>query len=237
MHYQARNKYFKHYQGTVLHAIVPNDLVAKFSGMFKVGVVYSIRNFLVITNFYTYKTSPHEFMLKFYYKTILNQLKGTVFSRHMFRLQSIHSLKQKLDINEKELIAGDIKLCSSYDVTQLFINEDLPEILEFRESFKDGQTPMRSIVSMSSMSYGSAIDDFSSGQINVQTISEIYQNREYGDFWVAAKIVGIQSSWDWFHGCNKKLVKKQNGQYDCDKCKKSWKEGVLRYMVKVRVVD
>lgn len=55
------------YQNAVLHANVPKDFVEKFSGMLKVGGVYSIRNFLVISNFYMYKTSPHKFMLlKFY---------------------------------------------------------------------------------------------------------------------------------------------------------------------------
>lgn len=127
---------------------------------------------------------------------------------------------------------------------------------------------MRSIVSMTSMSYGSAFEDLSSGQMNVLTISDIYQNREvslfllfililnrivinmlilflqYGDFWVVAKIVGIESSGDWFyvsckgHGCNKKLILRNDGQkYDCDKCKRTWEEGILRYRVKVRVVD
>nr|GMC53747.1 replication protein A 70 kDa DNA-binding subunit D-like [Ipomoea batatas] len=48
--------------------------------MLKVGDVYSITNFLVISNFYAYKTS------------------------HMFRLQPLSTLKQKMDINEKELI-------------------------------------------------------------------------------------------------------------------------------------
>nr|GMC47472.1 putative transposase [Ipomoea batatas] len=44
-------------------------------------------------------------------------------------------------------------------------------------SLKGEQTPMRSIVSMTSMSYGSAFEDLSSGQMNVLTISDIYQNR------------------------------------------------------------
>ncbi|XP_031096444.1 replication protein A 70 kDa DNA-binding subunit B-like [Ipomoea triloba] len=310
---------FHDQEGTVLHATIPRDLVHKYSTMLKVGDVYSITNFLVISNFYTYKTSPHKHMLKFYYKTVVTELNDHVFPRHMFRLQHLSTLKQKMDINEKELIdvigmvveihspqekviagkptrlidflledtqgtqmqctvwddhvsklepfyqstqhdhviillqfcrvkvvqnTGDIMICSSYDVTKIYINHDFPEFQEFRESLNGEQTPMRSIVSMTSMSYGSAFEDFSSGQMNVLTISDIYQNREYGDFWVVAKIVGIESSGDWFyvsckaHGCNKKLILRNDGQkYDCDKCKRTWEEGILRYRVKIRVVD
>ncbi|XP_019161866.1 PREDICTED: uncharacterized protein LOC109158412 [Ipomoea nil] len=107
-------------------------------------------------------------MLKFYYKTVVRELKDTVFPSHMFRLQPLSYLKQKMDINEKELL--------------------------------------------------------------------------YGNFWVAAKIVGIKSSWDWFyvscksHGCNKKLTLR-NTMYDYDKCKRTWQDGILRYKVKIRVVD
>nr|BAF64710.1 putative transposase [Ipomoea tricolor] len=304
-------------EGTVLHVNIPKEFVEKYSAMLKIGQVYSIRNFLVISNFYTYKTSPHKYMLKFYYKTVVRELKDIVFPSHMFRLQPLSQLKQKIDINEKELIdligmvveintpqdkviagkatrlidflledtegtqikctvwddhvsklepfyqstkqdpviillqfcrvkvdlsTGDIKVCSSFDVTQIWVNSDFPEFQEFRDRLKGEQTPMRSIVSMSNMSYGSAFEDFSSGQMNVFTISEIYQKKEYGDFWVAAKIVGIESSWDWFyvscksHGCNKKLTLR-NTLYDCDKCKRTWQEGILRYRVKVRAVD
>nr|GMD45602.1 uncharacterized protein LOC109190185 [Ipomoea batatas] len=48
----------------------------------------------------------------------------------MYPLKSFSSLKSNED---KELIVGDIKLSSSYDATQILINEDLPEFIQVKE--------------------------------------------------------------------------------------------------------
>lgn len=78
----------------------------------------------------------------------------------------------------------------------------------------------------------------------MKTIDEIYQTREYGDYWVAARIVGIEGSVDadWSYnscttpGCNKKLESKGRSYY-CGKCESNCEEGKLRYKLKIRVAD
>ncbi|XP_031104573.1 replication protein A 70 kDa DNA-binding subunit A-like [Ipomoea triloba] len=132
----------------------------------------------------------------------------------------------------------------SYDATQLFINEDIPEILEFRDRICGEKTPMRSICFISSMSSATnTFDTFNIGSMIMTTIAEVYDKKQYNDYWVVAKIVGIENGLDWYYnscktsGCSKKLTLNTNGCYDCYKCNKTWGEGMLRYRLKVRVVD
>ncbi|XP_019173002.1 PREDICTED: uncharacterized protein LOC109168433 [Ipomoea nil] len=100
------------------------------------------------------------------------------------------------------LKSGDVKICSSYDVTQLLFNQESPPFEEFRKRTSHEQTPMRIALS---------------GDMEVRTISEIYRDKEFGDFWVAARIVFIDDP-------------------ECT-CDRNWGDGTLRYRVKVRVVD
>nr|GMC97930.1 replication factor A protein 1-like [Ipomoea batatas] len=67
---------------------------------------------------------------------------------------------------------------------------------------------------------------------------------QYGDYWVAARIVGLEGfvDADWSynsckaHGCNKKLESKGRIYY-CGKCESNCEEGKLRYKLKIRVAD
>ncbi|XP_019179267.1 PREDICTED: uncharacterized protein LOC109174488 [Ipomoea nil] len=64
---------------------------------------------------------------------------------------------------------------------------------------------------------------------------------QFGDFWVAARIVFIDDP-EWYYascrtkGCNKKLKLKGKWLW-CSTCDRNWGDGTLRYRVKVRVVD
>ncbi|XP_019184027.1 PREDICTED: uncharacterized protein LOC109178931 [Ipomoea nil] len=140
------------------------------------------------------------------------------------------------------LKSGDVKLCSSYDVTQLLFNQESPPFEEFRKSISHEQTPMRSIISQSSFKECSSYSVSLYGDIEVRTISEIYRDKEFGDFWVAARIVFIDDP-EWYYascrtkGCNKKLKMKGKWLW-CSTCDRNWGDGTtLRYRVKVRVVD
>lgn len=69
-----------------------------------------------------------------------------------------------------------------------------------------------------------------------------YFFEQYGDFWVAARVVYIDYGKEWYYascktkGCNKKLTEQEGFMY-CSTCKTTWGEGILRYRVKIRVVD
>ncbi|XP_031120877.1 replication protein A 70 kDa DNA-binding subunit-like [Ipomoea triloba] len=139
---------------------------------------------------------------------------------------------------------GDVKICSAYDVTQALFDLDSQEFKTFRESLRDPeyQTPMRSIASLSSLSYNNTFDESTSHGMDLVTITELYGMDKIGEFWVAAKINGIETPNDWFYlscprkGCNKKL-KVSEGVLKCFKCNTTWEDGVLRFKVKLRVVD
>nr|GMC91131.1 replication protein A 70 kDa DNA-binding subunit D-like [Ipomoea batatas] len=108
---------------------------------------------------------------------------------------------------------SDVKLCSAYDVTQALFDLDSQEFRSFRESLRDPeyQTPMRSIASFSSLSYSNTFEESTSHTMDLVTITELYTRDKIGEFWVAAKISGIESPNDWFYlscpckGCYKSL--------------------------------
>nr|GMC62976.1 replication factor A protein 1-like [Ipomoea batatas] len=166
--------------------------------------------------------------------------------------------------------SAEVKITSSYDATQLLFNGDSTKFLEFRERFVAihnyfiycltfwitvhkcffsfsltlQQTPLKSITSNSAYSYGnSSGGDLSSSKMRIITISDIFQNREVGEFWVPAQIIGIESDVnDWFYqsckgpGCNKK-VEVNNEMFECSKCRSRYDECIYRYKINVRVID
>nr|GME20413.1 replication factor A protein 1-like [Ipomoea batatas] len=147
--------------------------------------------------------------------------------------------------------SAEVKITSSYDATQLLFNGDSSEFVEFRQSLSLQQTPLKSLTSNSAYSYGNSAysygnssgGDLSSSKMRIITVTDIYQNREVGEFWVPAQIVGIESDVDdWFYqsckdpGCNKK-VDFLDGMFQCSKCSSIYDDCIYRYKIKVRVVD
>ncbi|XP_031092534.1 replication protein A 70 kDa DNA-binding subunit B-like [Ipomoea triloba] len=242
-------------EGTVIHAQIPSNIVPKFVDSFVEGNVYGVKNFYVVSNYHTYKTSMYEYMLQFNHETILKELRSDHFPWHMFRLRSFQSLKGNPDLNVKELIDiigrvvqvyapqektiqgnktrlidfvledaqgskitctfwdqhvskiehlyqspctepvvvliqfcrikigvrdAEVKICSSYDVTQCIFDLDCPEFTSFRESLRsiDHQTPIRNIASLSSFSYTNTVDESTSQAMELLTINQIYDNDE-----------------------------------------------------------
>nr|GMC84650.1 replication factor A protein 1-like [Ipomoea batatas] len=105
------------------------------------------------------------------------------------------------------------------------------------------QTPLKSITSNSTFSYGTTSGVESSTKMKITTLSDIFSKREIGDFWVPCKIIGIESDPnDWYYdscpkpNCNKKL-ELNSGMYDCGKCGGRFVKGTLRYKFKIHVVD
>nr|GMD58735.1 replication protein A 70 kDa DNA-binding subunit B-like [Ipomoea batatas] len=103
--------------------------------------------------------------------------------------------------------SGEVRISSSYDATKLWFNHDSPEFSDFKK--RDIQTPVKSISSTSMLSCGNVANDLRDGVIQVHSIAELYENTEIGEFWVAGKITGIETTGDWFFksclGCYKKL--------------------------------
>nr|GLL37774.1 uncharacterized protein LOC109179287 [Ipomoea trifida] len=87
------------------------------------------------------------------------------------------------------------------------------------------------------------LNDFITGTVVISTLADLYMQTEGGDFYVPAIITGIETSGEWYYiscksaGCNKKLKSDDKGLLFCEKCKRKWQKGVVRYKVVVRVAE
>nr|GME07504.1 replication protein A 70 kDa DNA-binding subunit D-like [Ipomoea batatas] len=181
-----------------------------------------------------------------------NQLKCTVWDDHVdkvkpfFQSDLLDPVVVLIQMGRIKVVekSGEVKICSSYDATKLLFNENTLEFVEFRNSLSmQQQTPLKSITSNSTFSYGTTSGVESSTKMKITTLSDIFSKREIGDFWVPCKIIGIESDPnDWYYdscpkpNCNKKL-ELNSGMYDCGKCGGRFVKGTLRYKLKIRVVD
>nr|GMC73950.1 replication protein A 70 kDa DNA-binding subunit B-like [Ipomoea batatas] len=304
--------------GSYVHLnILGNNVSAANS--FIEGHVYCLKNFLVISPIYTYRTCSSAFMLQYYHKTLVKQYKGLDFPRKMFRLQPFDSIKSLEGIDPKVLIdvigrvvhifspldklingrpsklidfviedfkgfqlkctvwdqhvekvmpfcqydlkepvivliqmcrvkvpenSGEVKICSSYDATQLLFNHECDECTDFRDRLCNQPTPLKSITSNSSLSYSTyTLGDQSSSNMVFSTISELYERSETGEYWVSCIILELDCNFiDWYYlscisgRCNKKVDLK-GGMYVCGKCGTHCDTPKLRYKIKLRVYD
>nr|GMC82001.1 replication protein A 70 kDa DNA-binding subunit B-like [Ipomoea batatas] len=204
---RSRECVFHDEEGSYVHLNIPGNNVSAANSFIE-GHVYCLKNFLVISPIYTYRTCSSDFMLQYYHKTLVKQYKGLDFPRKMFRLQPFDSIKSIEGIDPKVLIdvigrvvhifspldklingrpsrlidfviedlkgiqlkctvwdqhvekvipfcqydlkepviviiqmcrvkvtenSGEVKICSSYDATQLLFNSDCDECTEFRD--------------------------------------------------------------------------------------------------------
>ncbi|XP_019153835.1 PREDICTED: uncharacterized protein LOC109150380 [Ipomoea nil] len=305
--FRSKEVVFHDEEGSFLHAHIPKEYVEKYLSSFAEGSVYAIKKFCVITNFYSYKTSPQKYMIKFNYQTMVKDLKHVKFPMKMYRLKTFREIKSNEGHDEKILFdvigrvieihcpqeklinsknsrlidftiedtdgiqlmctlwdehvskieafynstsqepllvliqfcrarvclkSGDVKICSSYDVTQLLFNQESHPFEEFRKSISHEQTPMRSIISQSSFKECSSYSVSLSADMEVRTINDIHRDKQFGDFWVAARIVFIDDP-EWYYascrtkGCNKKLKLKGKWLW-CSTCDRNLGDGTLR---------
>ena len=60
-------------QGTTIHAFIPANRIGCYEEDLKAGVIYKIKNFLVINNKTSYKVTSHEFLIQFTQQTFTDQ--------------------------------------------------------------------------------------------------------------------------------------------------------------------
>nr|GLL33750.1 putative transposase [Ipomoea trifida] len=257
---RSRECVFHDEEGSYVHLNIPGNNVSAANSFIE-GHVYCLKNFLVISPIYTYRTCSSDFMLQYYHKTLVKQYKGLDFPRKMFRLQPFDSIKSLEGIDPKVLIdvigrvvhifspldklingrpsklidfviedlkvkvpenSGEVKICSSYDATQLLFNHECDECTEFRDRLNNQPTPLKSITSNSSLSYSTyTLGDQSSSNMVFSTISELYERSETGEYWVPCIILELDCNFiDWYYlscisgRCNKKVDLK-GGMFVC----------------------
>nr|GLL35836.1 uncharacterized protein LOC109160437 [Ipomoea trifida] len=73
---RSRECVFHDEEGSYVHLNIPGNNVS-VTNSFIEGHVYCIKNFLVISPIYTYRTCSSMFMLQYYHKTLVKEYKGT----------------------------------------------------------------------------------------------------------------------------------------------------------------
>ncbi|XP_019150976.1 PREDICTED: uncharacterized protein LOC109147773 [Ipomoea nil] len=143
----------------------------------------------------------------------------------------------------KFLDNGEVRICSSFDATQLFFSHRCKEFVAFKSSsFTSESTPLRCIDSSSRLGVGFPNGSGDSKEVLVSSIEEIYSKKHLGEYWVAGRIVGVESLCDWYYiscktnSCKRKLTE-SGGMLYCAGCKSYWQEGIIRYRVIVRVAN
>nr|GLL44885.1 uncharacterized protein LOC109173760 [Ipomoea trifida] len=194
--------------------------------------------------FHDEATCEGEYMMKVFSETLVKPYKGCDFPRYMYRLKPFEVLNT-LDANILVDVIG--RVVEIYSPLEKMINGRPSRLIDFviedLNLSMQQQTPLKSITSNSTFSYGTTSGVESSTKMQITTLSEIFSKREIGDFWVPCKIIGIESDPnDWYYdscpkpNCNKKL-ELNSGMYDCGKCGGRFVKGTLRYKLKIRVVD
>ncbi|XP_031090851.1 uncharacterized protein LOC115995841 [Ipomoea triloba] len=180
------------------------------------------------------------------------QLKCTVWDQHVEKVipfcqydlkEPVIVLIQMCRVKVPEN-SGEVKICSSYDATQLLFNHECDECTDFRDRLCNQPTPLKSITSNSSLSYSTyTLGDQSSSNMVFSTISELYERSETGEYWVPCIILELDCNFiDWYYlscisgRCNKKVDLK-GGMYVCGKCGTHCDTPKLRYKIKLRVYD
>ncbi|XP_019190617.1 PREDICTED: uncharacterized protein LOC109185076 [Ipomoea nil] len=160
-----------------------------------------------------------------------------------------------IDFVLKDMSKNPIK-CTLWDdhVDQLlpYFNQDVVEplillIQLFRAKFMDNGE-VRICSSFDAMSVPTKLGvGFPNGsgtskEVLVSSIEEIYSKKHLGEYWVAGRIVGVESLCDWyFISCKtnsyKRKLSESRGMLYCARCNSYWQERIVRYRVIVRVAD
>ncbi|XP_019163055.1 PREDICTED: replication protein A 70 kDa DNA-binding subunit B-like [Ipomoea nil] len=137
---------------------------------------------------------------------------------------------------------GEVRICSSFGATQLFFSHSCKEFRELRSSYNSDHTPLRCIDSESRLSDTYLGRAARANDVLITSIQDIYSKKQLGEYWVAGRIVDVESLSDWHYiscksnSCRRKVAA-DGGMMYCGGCKSSWHEGVVRYRVIIRVAD
>nr|GMC51143.1 replication factor A protein 1-like [Ipomoea batatas] len=256
---RSRECVFHDEEGSYVHFHIPGNNVS-VSNSFMEEHVYCIKNFLSFNSIKSLEGIDEKVLIDFTGRVVqifspldklINgrpsklidfviedlkgiQLKCTVWDQHVEKVMPFF----QPDLTEPVIVliqmcrvkvpenSGEVKICNSYDATQLLFNQDYYEFTYFRESY-------------TTYSMG----DQSSSNMILSTISKLFERSETGEYWVPCIILGVDCNLnDWFHlsckgtRCNKKVVLK-DGMYVCGKCGTHCHKPMLRYKIKIRVVD
>ncbi|XP_019173028.1 PREDICTED: uncharacterized protein LOC109168459 [Ipomoea nil] len=113
---------------------------------------------------------------------------------------------------------GDVHISTSFNATKIWINQRMPDFEEFKKrlSLSSNITPLRKLDSSSRLTGFRPNCNILSDDIVVTSLSEIYKRKELYEYWVAVKIMDVDSSDGWYYkfckrtNCGKKANSKRS---------------------------
>ncbi|XP_019181618.1 PREDICTED: uncharacterized protein LOC109176667 [Ipomoea nil] len=127
-------------EGTFIHLNMQNSDVKKYKNVFIEGKLYSVKNFLVFTHYYTYKTCDHQYMIRLNYKTQVKAIKSKGFPNKMFQLKTYDSLKDPTPVNDKVLFDLIGRVVEIHTPVDKIIGGRLAKLLDFKMADNEGNT-------------------------------------------------------------------------------------------------
>ncbi|KAL2527278.1 DUF223 domain-containing protein [Abeliophyllum distichum] len=162
-------------QGGRIHATVKRSLITMFKTLICEGKLYNVCNFVVGYNNMKFKTTKHKYKLNFMPKTKVMEFSDNNFPSNNYLFKSFGELVGAAEIDENELF-GEFRICNTYYITKLLVNEPIDEINDFRNRLLNGEDcSSQRISQISSTSIYSISDDLASGVSDVKTIEELVE--------------------------------------------------------------
>nr|GEZ69410.1 nucleic acid-binding, OB-fold, replication protein A, OB domain protein [Tanacetum cinerariifolium] len=119
-------------EGCKIHASVKKSLVSQFDSKLEQGQCYYLSNFGVTKWKAKHHVVAHEYRISFYHITKVDNcddIGGSLFGFDFKPIESIRSQTQPSTV-----AYGKPSLSNLYNCTRFFINEDIPEIINFKKS-------------------------------------------------------------------------------------------------------
>nr|GLL25183.1 uncharacterized protein LOC109187388 [Ipomoea trifida] len=216
-------------EGTYVHASIHADFIDQFSHLLKEGKVYAVKNFVVVSYYYQYKTTQHKYMMRFNQYTTIERHRRKGFPSLLFRIKPI-----------EELLAGKVeeKLLIGYRIKCTLWDEHVPAVMPFFNNHVDGH-----LIVLLQLCRAKTIDNefrISSSYTATKVLFNL-DCQEFVDFRNSANNsqspMVVSTIRDLYERAEEGYYYVPETYYFCDTCKTNWAEGNVRYKVIVRVLD
>ncbi|XP_031095169.1 uncharacterized protein LOC115999461 [Ipomoea triloba] len=221
---------FHDIEGTYVHASIHANFKDQFSNLLKEGKVYAVKNFVVVSYYYQYKTTQHKYMMKFNHYTTIERHRRKGFPSLLFRIKPIEDLlagkveeKQLIDVigrvvefysPKDKVIAGfptqlvdfliedsnEVRISSSYTATKVLFNLDCQEFADFRNRLIVAHSKVFQWCLMVTVPIIPKLLWLSARS----EICDLYERAEEGYYCVPGTIVSIESGKKWFYNSCRK---------------------------------
>nr|GMD68468.1 replication protein A 70 kDa DNA-binding subunit B-like [Ipomoea batatas] len=241
---RSRECVFHDEEGSYVHLNIPGNNVSAANSFIE-GHVYCLKNFLVISPIYTYRTCSSAFMLQYYHKTLVKQYKGLDFPRKMFRLQPFDSIKSLEGIDPKVLIDVIGRVVHIFSPLDKLINGRPSKLIDFViEDLKGIQLKCTVWDQHVEKVMPFCQYDLKEPVIVLIQMCKVKVPENSGEVKICSSYDATQLLFnhecdectDFRDRCNKKVDLK-GGMYVCGKCGTHCDTPKLRYKIKLRVYD